>query len=231
MNIKLFVLGIAFALPWSGVLQAQPIFLGKPITENTLIDANNTYADAGVGLYDAGGGSPTVQIVDGGAVGYSATLFNQSHLIMSDGYIGTVMAILDQATFTMNGGVVGNKISPVVEYAWGIEAHDQGTMHLRGGRLEFNLIGLFGESSLHIYGLGLRLFGEDTSAYTDRYWVTGTFTDGQPIAVNVDKAGPQTSIFLHNVPEPASLSLAAAGSAGLLWRLRCPLNRPRLQRG
>jgi hypothetical protein len=145
-----------------------------------------------------------VQLLEGGAVGFSATLFDQSHLIMSGGYIGRVVGITDEATFTMTGGVLGNMMSPVVDYFYGIEVLDRGRLNLRGGRLDFPVIGLFHESTLHVYGAHLQLVGGPP---TGGYQITGIFEDGQSFSVSISSPRPRTAIVLHNIPEPASIAI------------------------
>ena len=128
MNAKLFVLAITIAFPWNGVVQAQPIFIGEPITSDTTINAGNPYLQ-GFGAYDAGGGSPTVDLVDGGSVGFWATLFDDSHLMMTGGAIGGVVAVADHATFTMTGGVIGASKSVSSEVS-DIVGDGTGAIHL-----------------------------------------------------------------------------------------------------
>jgi hypothetical protein len=205
MCIPRALLALALALPQGVMAFAQPFFLGEHITQDTLIDAGNTYADSGVGLYDAGQGSPTVELVEGGAVGYSAALFDRSHLIMSGGYIGHVMSIVDDATFTMSGGVVGDRTPPNVDYYSGVELHDRSTMNLRGGRLDFALVSVFNQSAVHVYGSELALLGGNPGEFGQTFHVTGLYEDGHPIRLTVETFGPQASLILHNVPEPTSL--------------------------
>jgi hypothetical protein len=208
MNGKQIVLAVALTMSCSGAL-GQPLFLGEPITQDMVIDATNTYAHAGVGLYDAGGGSPTVQLVEGGAVGFSAALFDQSELVMSGGYIGHVLVLLDDATFTMTGGAVGNRIPPTVDYFSGVELHDRSRMNIRGGRLDFPLISVFNQSTIHVYGSELALTGGNPGEFVETFHVAGFYEDGQAIRLTVETFGPHASLVLHNVPEPASFFLVA----------------------
>jgi len=223
MNAKHLVLAITTALPWSVVVQAQPIFFGEPITSDTIIDAGNPYP-LGFGAYNAGGGSPDVKLVDEGEVGGWAVLYDESRPTMSGGSVGGIVSVLDGATFTMSGGVVGTARSPTTE-GGDVIGVGSSAIHVRGGRIATNFFELFEDSQMHFYGTNLEL-----ESFPGGFTVNGLLEDGQEIEA-FGNLGPRASVSVHNVPGPASLSLAAVDSATLLWRSRFPLTRPRLQRG
>jgi hypothetical protein len=59
---------------------------------------------------------------------------------------------------------------------------------------------------MHIYGTNLVL-----AMTGGGFEVQGLLQDGQPINAH-GLLGGQASVFVHNIPEPASLSLAALGA-------------------
>ena len=226
MNAKHVLLAVvAVAMPWSSGAWAQPIFIGEPITANTTIDASRSYPEKSVGVFDDSSGSPTVQLVDGGSIGGWAQLFDESRLIMSGGEVGGKVVVLDDATFTMTGGVVGSARSPVID-GGDIYAEGTSTIQIRGGRFALDAFELFGESSLHFYGTNLESWVSGGGLFS----VTGLLEDGEPINAS-GLMGPSASVFVHNVPEPAALSLAAVGVVTVLWRLSFPVCGEFLQRG
>lgn len=205
--LYLFVVGAATAC-------AQPIFFGDPITVDTVIDATNPYP-VGFGAYDAGGGSPTITLLEGGEVGGTVILYDESRLIMSGGEIGQRLAVADNATFTMTGGGVAQNM-PFNSDPPDMVAIGAGRINIRGGRIgnhtvagnsiNLGFIDLQDSAALHVYGTNLQL-SYPVSGGGFHFTVTGLLEDGQTVNI-LGSRFHQAAVFVHNVPEPSSIVIA-----------------------
>jgi hypothetical protein len=213
MGVQQNLLAILLVVSSGLSAAAQPIFFGDPITVDTIIDASTPYP-GGFGAYDAGSGSPMVELVDGGSVGGWASLFDESRFLMSGGSVGRPVVVADNAVFTMTGGVVGEEIPPTLDVA-DIVGEGSGTIHLRGGRLATGYIQLYQATNLNVYGTNLQL----TTSGDGLFWVTGQLQDGTPLNVVGARGGPGNSVTVHNVPEPATWLMSSA-AAVMLQRQR-----------
>jgi hypothetical protein len=151
---------------------------------------------------------------------------------ISDGDNYDIVNIWDNATVNMDGGQVsslftyelgtllyyGGDIHDIwvhndsiayieTDFCQAFEIYDYGQIHMDNGPIGAS-IQIFDDSELHIYGYGLYYIPGGTGE------VKGSWEDGRNFGLYIRNAGeivPEDHIFLHEIPEPATIAFLGFG--------------------
>lgn len=193
------------------------------IDQDTTIDASNSLPEPPlssphlfVELRAGSSGSPTVELKEGGVIGGSVNVGDESHLIVTGGQIESFTRVTDRGMLTLSGGRIAPLIrSHAADDIVGIlDIADEGTLNLRGGDA-FGIIFQHDSSVINIFGYGFDVEGEiPTSNDARTVRVTGFSPNGSPLAIEIGRRSANAQVFLHTVPEPSCCGLAAIALTG-----------------
>jgi len=133
-------------------------------------------------------------------------------LIDADIYVGAATAVVN--LFGGSSGLVfvhGGPINLAGGSVLAIDVYGSSNVYWSGGEMRERASLLRDDSILHIYGRNLT-YDADGSQHLRGILLDGTVVDGYEIHT-VDNS----QVILHNVPEPATLTLAALGGAFWLF--------------
>lgn len=171
------------------------------ISEDTVIDASNSFQGTTVTVNDGSNGPTTLQIVNGGTVaGFFAN--EQSHVVIDGGEVTYLGSIQDNAKLSMITGQLScsnSLLCSSIDYDAELTAADSSEVHFHGNVLG-GAIRLLGESTAHFYGHMLRMYSANGQAL-----VSGIFRDGTEFSQPVfNSTAPNSRIILNEIPEPSS---------------------------
>jgi hypothetical protein len=188
------------------------------LSSNTVIDAQESYPSDFVTVVDGLQGSTLVRVLSGGAVS-GVRVTGTSRINVEGGLIKDHVSLVDRSSFTMTDGTVTCTTLACLasDYESLLAARDASSLFIYGGDIES--LSLHDASSVHFFGTELRvehLNGSDSSTRL----VRGTYSTGQAFAAAVFLHTDESSIVLHNTPEPDSMVSAICGLAvfGLTFR-------------
>jgi len=206
------ILSIAYALP--------AVAGNISIDQDTTIDDTNSFRTDHVSIVNGLSGSPTVTMAEGGEIGLSLGIFDNSKFIMTGGEIDFFTHVTDNATLVMKGGSIACRadICSVIDFDSILTAAGSATLHLFAGQFGSRIV-LGDSSTAHFYGTSLELLSDNNN----RPFVRGFNADGVAINVSVALRSPNAQIILHTiVPEPTSLL------STVMWMLWIVLLNPRV---
>jgi hypothetical protein len=183
---------------------ATILLLCGGLVQATIVDVN-IYSDAviedgdeygTVNIYDTPPNQTTVTMT-GGDISY-VNIYDTASLNCNDGELH-FLYLHDNATATILG----------IDYLSGLELHDSSELHIHEGSPASSISAqIFNNAQLHIYGYSLQLHiptSGGTSGAVTGYWESGEgFTIGFRNAGEFD---PLNQVFLHEIPEPSTLSM------------------------
>ncbi len=165
-----------------------------------------------------GESSPThVQIVDGSKLNYVSVAGHsrldvwggiseglvsedQSHIAISGGtfYDGddAFVVVNDDSNADITGGLFGEA---------SMTANGSSTLNISGGK-EIFLVLVYDTATVNLFGTDLAAHLRGESSEGREFFVTGTLSNGDSIATQISLFGNESSMSLHNVPEPAGLA-------------------------
>lgn len=139
-------------------------------------------------------GTPTLNLFDGIVRG-SINSIGPANINIHGGFVEQSVRGAPDGTFNITGGSIYN-----------MAFYGDADIHWSGGVLRGNIVFLHDDAELHVYGLGLR-FEEDILHHV---FLHGTLLDGTVLDKRtfIDHDG-NSRVYVHNVPEPSTLGLAA----------------------
>jgi hypothetical protein len=172
---------------------------------------NSTTIDSGeygtVNIYDTPPDQTIVTMTGGSAewiLSYDSSVFD-----FQNGDISMALSVHNDSNALMSGGSILD-----------FELFDSSVAHISGGNITGHLA-TFGTSIAHIYGQNFSFTPQFSNGPG---WITGNWTDNTPFSIYYRnyEPFPGTHLFLHEIPEPCTISLFGIGC--LILRRRAKIS-------
>ena len=204
------------------------------LDQDTTIDAANSFPDPGFGadsllveIVDGPTGPTLVRLTDGGVIGGSVHVLDNSHLLMLGGRIEARTVVRGNATLTIAGGNIHCSAAQCAtdDTAYVINVEEHGTINFHSGVIGTNLL-LEDSAVANIFARSFVVDGELPSANANPTGVRiqGIYAGGESFDITIIRDIGTAQVFIHIVPEPSPwvlampLILAAACTRIVYWR-------------
>jgi hypothetical protein len=197
------------------------------INQDVTIDATNSYPEPTdndsflfVEVRDSSIGTPThVQVNAGGVIGGMLDIYDHSSVTMNGGEFQDFTRVRDNSALTINSGSLlpKTRLMRVSDITGVLEIHDSATLNYFAGDV-FGSIYQTGNSVINVYGYGFSVIGDlpFQPFQNGRVEITGFSTNGEPLNLSIRRRSSTAAVYVHLLPEPATLLLAACATFGVL---------------
>lgn len=195
------------------------------VDQDFTIDASNSFPDTSgpfefdeLVIREGVSGAPTVRLVDGGLIGITLILQDESRLNMMGGMTEYQFWVTDEATLTYTGGSIAcSALACLAADTIGVlSASGMAELHLFkndvGGVLTLREL-----SKAHLYGKGLQIISDSQLISGARQLlVDGDFqvdNSSAPMEIHIFDSA---SIEIHEIPEPCGVVLSLLALVGTM---------------
>lgn len=136
----------------------------------------------------------------GGEIGWFLSSHDYSHINLTGGVLTEVDAF-NNSIVEISGGTVR-----------GANIHDSSVMYLSGGNILDATFAIFSDAVLHVYGKDFLYTPGGGYGFG---WLSGHWANGSEFSIRFrnlpESFPPESSVILHIIPEPCTLSFVGFG--------------------